>query len=41
MCGIFGFSLGKNLSVQEISSVKSDIKNFVDLSIQEVLILLE
>jgi glucosamine--fructose-6-phosphate aminotransferase (isomerizing) len=33
MCGIFGFSLGKNLSVQEISSVKSDIKNFVDLSI--------
>ena len=33
MCGIFGFSLGKSLSVHEISSVKSDIKNFVELSI--------
>ena len=33
MCGIFGFSLGKNLSLTETSSVKNDIKNFVNLSI--------
>ena len=33
MCGIFGFSLGKNLSLTETSSVKNDIKSFVDLSI--------
>ena len=33
MCGIFGFSLGRNLSLTEISSVKKDIKNFVKLSI--------
>ena len=33
MCGIFGFSLGRNLSLTEISSVKRDIKNFVKLSI--------
>ena len=34
MCGIFGFSLGRNLSVTETSSVKKDIKNFVKLSIK-------
>ena len=33
MCGIFGFSLGRNLSLTETSSVKKDIKNFVKLSI--------
>ena len=33
MCGIFGFSLGRNLSLTETSSVKRDIKNFVKLSI--------
>jgi len=33
MCGIFGFSLGKNLSSSQISSVKNDIKTFVDLSL--------
>tara|TARA_B100001093_G_C26424533_1_gene841287 strand:- start:240 stop:446 length:207 start_codon:yes stop_codon:yes gene_type:complete len=34
MCGIFGFSLGRNLSLAENSSVKKDIKNFVKLSIK-------
>ena len=33
MCGIFGFSLGRNLSLNETNSVKNDIKNFVKLSI--------
>ena len=33
MCGIFGFSLGRNLTVQETVSVKKDIKNFVNLSV--------
>ena len=33
MCGIFGFSLGRNLLLTETSSVKKDIKNFVKLSI--------
>ena len=33
MCGIFGFSLGRDLSLTETSSVKKDIKNFVKLSI--------
>ena len=33
MCGIFGFSLGRNLSLTENSSVKKDIKSFVKLSI--------
>ena len=33
MCGIFGFSLGKGLSYDQISDVESDIKNFVNLSI--------
>ena len=33
MCGIFGFSLGKNLLSSQISSVKNDIKTFVDLSL--------
>ena len=34
MCGIFGFSLGRSLSLTETSSVKKDIKNFVELSIK-------
>ena len=34
MCGIFGFSLGRNLSPNETNSVKNDIKNFVKLSIK-------
>jgi len=34
MCGIFGFSLGRNLSLSENSLVKKDIKNFVKLSIK-------
>ena len=33
MCGIFGFSLGKNLTLKETVSVKKDIKNFVNLSV--------
>tara|TARA_B100000787_G_scaffold167921_1_gene155647 strand:+ start:33 stop:1988 length:1956 start_codon:yes stop_codon:yes gene_type:complete len=33
MCGIFGFSLGKNLLLKETNSVKNDIKNFVNLSL--------
>jgi hypothetical protein len=33
MCGIFGFSLGKNLTLKETASVKKDIKNFVNLSV--------
>jgi glutamine---fructose-6-phosphate transaminase (isomerizing) len=33
MCGIFGFSLGKNLTLKETVAVKKDIKNFVNLSI--------
>ena len=34
ICGIFGFSLGRNLSLSENSLVKKDIKNFVKLSIK-------
>ena len=33
MCGIFGFSLGRNLLSTETNSVKNDIKKFVKLSI--------
>jgi len=33
MCGIFGFSLGKSLSFEEIIDVENDIKNFVNLSL--------
>ena len=33
MCGIFGLSLGKGLSTNEINDVSKDINNFVDLSI--------
>jgi len=33
MCGIFGFSLGKGLSSNQINDVEKDIKSFVNLSI--------
>ena len=39
MCGIFGFSVGTGLVSNQANPIKNDLKNFVNLSIQEALTL--